>query len=67
MSVRTARRWQAAGLLPPRIRISRTFKYDRADVVKLRDSFEQRARAQKTEACLAVAIECVDDVADANS
>ncbi len=44
-SVRTARRRQAARLLPPRIRISRTFKYDRADVMEMRESTERRARA----------------------
>jgi hypothetical protein len=49
VSLRTARRWQAADLLPRRTKIIRTFKYDRADVMKLRDSVEQRARGQKTE------------------
>jgi hypothetical protein len=47
LSLRTARRRQAAGHMPPRLRLGRTFKYDRADVVKLSDSVEWRARGQK--------------------
>ena len=37
VSLRTARRRQAAGLMPPRRRVIRTWKYERADVVQLRD------------------------------
>ena len=36
-SLRTARRRQAAGLMPRRTKFVRTWKYARTDVLKLRD------------------------------
>jgi hypothetical protein len=47
-SLGTARRLQAAGLMPPRRKFIRTWKYLRSDVVKLRDSTNRCARGQKT-------------------
>ena len=37
LSLRIARRREAAGLMPRRKKFSRTWKYARADVLKLRD------------------------------
>jgi hypothetical protein len=44
MSLRTARRREAAGLMPRRKKFSRTWKYARADVLKLREALRDPRR-----------------------
>ena len=47
VSLRTTRRRQKARLMPARRKIIRTWKYERADVEKLRDSLEKRGRGPR--------------------
>lgn len=42
--VRTLRRRQAAKRMPPRRRFSRQLRYNRADILKLRDSIGPQAK-----------------------
>ena len=67
VSTRTVETLQAKGKMPARRKFSRAYYYSRTDILALRETLARRARGQKTEARLAVPIECVEDAADANS
>jgi predicted DNA-binding transcriptional regulator AlpA len=46
ISLRTLRRWQAGGLMPPRTKHGRSLKYQKAEIAELMARQQTRARSK---------------------